>query len=668
MTVPPRAEKPASTPGPSEGVDVRAILPPVYPLCLALIGTSILLRLRYYQRLHWFTAASWDLSYSISSALNALSMGIFGAYDTGPIPMDLSMAKPEYVTRWPPGMGALYLALLALGIEVPSATMCIAYACALLGGLGWARLMHYAGCGRAPIYLFSAFVPWLPFLSPNLQLLTTDLVVWAAAPWIDLLVLRFLAAHQLHRETGLFRAMRIGIICGSLVIMKYSTAPLLMAFGLFFLLESRGRPHRGFENCAFLAGLCLLPAAIFVINRAFGVPDEILLRGEIKSCDIALSDVTRILALPFRHFSGLVIMDEALPRGNILSLALPFISALCVGAALYRSATPQYRALLGLVTLQTAVSFAFFIVISASFVYCIRWDESMEHQYRYFSGIAGGWYYLAIGTLLTKNRWRSDIFKLAQTIILIVPLYIYVKNEMDFALELWRGPPMMTRHGTVWYSQYGDGMRFLEEQLARSSIRPDLIFAPSPELMAELEKPLYMVSNIQPWMHFWSMRPLTVWVLTWKDKPGSLKFADIRSAFSNASLVDRVTAPLRFPFELWVVKYNWRASPIEEPIDDALIRRREAILRQRRNRERGASAQKALRCGGDEARVDAVPAVICSPACRLSEAWGASNGLVDGPYTPAEGGGPAGRSGGKDADARGPQCGGQVRRAGIGAD
>jgi hypothetical protein len=505
--------------------------------------------MRYFGSHGWQTAPSWDLTYSISSAIHAKKQGTFTTYELHG--NDLGAVSLSYLTKWPPGMGLIYFALLQVGARLRDATILIGVLSTLAGGIGWLALMTTIGSGSFALCMIALLTPWLPFVSDNLNSLNSDLVIWCVAPWTYFLLLRFLGNPSPVRFRAFLFAFLLGMLQGSWLAIKYSAFPHLVATAFFFYLQAPRIESRRTLVTYFALGAASLPCALLAAYVAFG---EFSLFS-LVNCPVTLGDAFNLLESPIRNFSGFAKLEKIgwvgryWPSG-IFALAL--VSALAHLAKVERA-----KAAVLLAALTIASVYAFYLIFAVIPLHCFRWKGGWDTQYRYFSGVMPLVIQLGVISVSSAESSYSSLGRLTHALVLLIPVVLSAVSVAAEISSLQQGPHYLPRSGMVWYSHDRVGADWLKDFVWRRRRKPDVLFAPYPELMNEFDVPVFTFKAIHKKSQYYSSRPLEVWVFVHKDLATSDSMcSSLLAVFRRASRITKVKPPSQFPFAFWLLEFN----------------------------------------------------------------------------------------------------------------
>lgn len=216
---------------------------------------------------------NWDEAVQLESAHRLVQgLGLTSTYFPPPFdPVEISSnlletPDPQLVTWWPPGYSLLVAGLLSVGLPLASALKVLFGATTLLGWLGWAILgSHFLA---RPLKLRSAKMPVNLLLAVLLPIFYTpawsgtDLFLWAAVPFVVLLLFRA----EVGRSFKVTSLVGAGLVFGVLAPIRYSSIFLAIAAGFILLQFNFVRIFALARKYAiFLAGslVFIIPLALY---------------------------------------------------------------------------------------------------------------------------------------------------------------------------------------------------------------------------------------------------------------------------------------------------------------------------------------------------------------------------------------------------------------------
>ena len=256
---------------------LRFLLPWLFSACVVLVSRFV-----------HAADLGYDLTFQFQAAHNLLA----GRGLTTFSPTTGDLADPltlETLTHFPSGFSLCAAALMALGFGPGTALKIMGAAAMMLGWWGWARLAFaYMEEGWRRNGLWRGVAIAIAILTPLLFTPSwsgTDIILWAALPWVLMLVVRSQA-----RQTG--RWLRLDAIAGALtgacVLVRYASLFLAGFVFLAIACQCRLRPALSFRRViAFAAGF--LPFLVvqsyvnFILASQPATPGGVALNSGILS-------------------------------------------------------------------------------------------------------------------------------------------------------------------------------------------------------------------------------------------------------------------------------------------------------------------------------------------------------------------------------------------------
>ena len=196
----------------------------------------------------------YDLTFQFQAAQNLLAGRGLTTYapTTGDLADPLTL---ETLTHFPSGFSLCAAALMALGFGPGTALKILGAAATMLGWWGWARLAFaYMEEGWRSGGLWRGVAIAIAILTPLLFTPSwsgTDIILWAALPWVLILVVRSQA-----RQTG--GSLRLDAVAGALtgfcVLVRYASLFLAGFVLLAIACQCRLRPALSFRRADCVRG------------------------------------------------------------------------------------------------------------------------------------------------------------------------------------------------------------------------------------------------------------------------------------------------------------------------------------------------------------------------------------------------------------------------------
>ena len=217
----------------------------------------------------FFNAA--DLGYDLTAQFQAAQNLLAGRGLTTYLPTTGDIADAltlQTLTHFPSGFSLCAAALMALGATPGTALKILSAAATMLGWWGWARLAFaYMEEGWRSGGLWRGVAIAIAILTPLLFTPSwsgTDIILWAALPWVLMLVVR----SQARQTGGWLRLDAIaGALTGACVLMRYASLFLAGFVFLAIACQCRLRPALSFRRViAFAAGFLPFVAVQSYVN------------------------------------------------------------------------------------------------------------------------------------------------------------------------------------------------------------------------------------------------------------------------------------------------------------------------------------------------------------------------------------------------------------------
>jgi hypothetical protein len=200
-----------------------------------------------------------DLGYDLTWQIQAAQHLVAGEGLTVYTPTSDDLRDPftlEILTYFPAGYSLYAAALLAVGANAETLVKILGATATIVGWWGWAKLAFTymsEGAGRGRAWRLAGYA--IAVVSPLLFTIPwggTDIVLWAAIPWILRLVTR---AQSLRAQANLRLDVLAGAITGLCVLMRYASVFLAPFAVLVIAGQFRGMTLTARRLAAFGAGL-----------------------------------------------------------------------------------------------------------------------------------------------------------------------------------------------------------------------------------------------------------------------------------------------------------------------------------------------------------------------------------------------------------------------------
>jgi hypothetical protein len=188
------------------------------------------------------TPLGYDPSWQIQAAQNLLAGKGLSIYT----PTTLDLAQPATLTtltHWPCGLSLVTAALLAMGLSVATVIKLLGATATMLGWWGWARFSYpfvAEGWRRRHLWRWAALAIAVSLpLGFTLTWAGTDILVWAAVPW----VLGWLTARSEGSQDRGLNPLDVaaGAVCGLCVLMRYAGLFLAVYAAAVILWQCRSQ-------------------------------------------------------------------------------------------------------------------------------------------------------------------------------------------------------------------------------------------------------------------------------------------------------------------------------------------------------------------------------------------------------------------------------------------
>ncbi len=200
-------------------------------------------------------------------------------------PQDLTRDAREWLSWWPPSLQLLAAPLAMAGLSIGAALRTIFAGALIAGAIGWMRWMAPFRLPAPWIVILALSLPWLRHASENAFRYSAEILSFALAPWLLLLLQR--TTTWIAQTSALGRLALAGFAIGCSYAAKYSLFVALACAGLFVAWETRAHwlhgPRRGSARVNILVvGACALviPLGLRALNAASASSDPISFQGD----------------------------------------------------------------------------------------------------------------------------------------------------------------------------------------------------------------------------------------------------------------------------------------------------------------------------------------------------------------------------------------------------
>jgi len=341
-----------------------------------------------------------------------------------------------------------------------------------------------------------------------------------------------------------------GLVCGLLVVAKFSALPLVLGSGVYFLFRDGWRLTAPKIGYAIWFGFFLpLPGAIvYLLNRLWTGEATAQVHGSQPLFPVGLPQVWNLIVSPLADLSGLSDIAFHLPARLWITagLSLPaLVIWFGLGYAWFkrpRSETPNH--FVRLMILMTVTTWGFLLFLTLILGYQCDWTT----QPRYSFPVAFAW--LCGGMVLIFSQRVPKVLRICLALAYCFPVSATLMAGAAKPF-LHASPVPLPQSHLAGTPGEREAYQFLEDRLASDAQRrPQLIVANQPHPMNELLIPAV------PWMYFetqeklTSSRPMVVWALL---DPSSAE--KLRQRLDEHGKVERVNTPAGFPWEFLIVSF-----------------------------------------------------------------------------------------------------------------
>ena len=184
---------------------------------------------------------------------------------------DLSRDVEEPLIVWAPGTPLAFVPFVRAGWTPAAAARTVAAIALVAGAAGWAAWFAAFDLPDAIVFVLALGIGWLRFASNAVFLYSSEILVFAAVPWV---LVGALAADR-SRGARRFAAMAlVGLAAGALYVVKYSASFVTAAVLLWLAWRSRrgggSFVRRAAPAVAAIAAACVPVVALSWWNRSHG--------------------------------------------------------------------------------------------------------------------------------------------------------------------------------------------------------------------------------------------------------------------------------------------------------------------------------------------------------------------------------------------------------------
>ena len=184
---------------------------------------------------------------------------------------DLSRDVEEPLVVWAPGTSLAFVPFVRAGSTPAVAARMVAALALVLGAAGWARWCAAFDLPDAIVFLFALGIAWLRFASNAVFLYNSEILVFAAVPWV---LVGAMAADRVQGAARFAAMASVGGAAGALYVVKYS-ATFVTAAVLVWLAWRATRGEQPFVRRAAplmtaIAASIVPVVALSAWNRSHG--------------------------------------------------------------------------------------------------------------------------------------------------------------------------------------------------------------------------------------------------------------------------------------------------------------------------------------------------------------------------------------------------------------
>src|SRR2546427_1762481 len=464
--------------------------------------------------------------------------------------------RPRWMMHWPPGHSLLYVAVMSLRLSAGPGTKLLGLLCVVAGGVGWIYLARGLGASGSCIAALAAAYPWLPFQGNLYINYSNEHPALALVPWICFALLQIEPLNESSRERW-DRLLIAAFLAGAAVLVKYSLAPVLFAAVLYLLwLDGAVLDRRRVLRVGAFSGFLVLTGLVpWLISRAYGERYPLPRRaGRVLSLPEYVSSIlSNSVSGPSGWDRILMHLNLVLDKKFHVQLALApilFVSSLALLAiwCLHFKRFP-WRAReksFGVLLLLLTVTLWMMLGLMTNLVGML-WDFTANG--RLYIPITLLWL-LSCGVSLGKME-RKDLFRSTAFYTLAVPFAVTAAFYAATGL-IGRPYECMPNSDLAWTTSDDiNHASFLSNLAAERGRKPNLLIA-EPRDMAELGVPyLYLEKAVQNSRRYWSSVNMEVWAIIEPAKEKALL-----ANFRRASSIERIKIPARFPFVVYIFRFN----------------------------------------------------------------------------------------------------------------
>jgi hypothetical protein len=197
-------------------------------------------------------------------------------------PADVTHNVAEWLSWWPPSLQLLAAPMASHGLALGTAVRVIFSTAVITGAIGWALWLRRFALPAAWLCAIVVAFPWLRHASENAFRYSAEILSFACAPWLLLLILRLPALVRLGSARAHAMLTAAGLVLGTAYGVKYSLFVFVFSGLAYVAWETRagwlapGRRSRTLAALAvLLAGSAIVPIGLRMLNTAHGSIDPV---------------------------------------------------------------------------------------------------------------------------------------------------------------------------------------------------------------------------------------------------------------------------------------------------------------------------------------------------------------------------------------------------------
>jgi hypothetical protein len=352
---------------------------------------------------------------------------------TQPDADDISRNRSERLIWWAPGTPLAAEPLMKAGVPVATVVRAVAAVALVIGAAGWVLWFGLFDLPTGVMWSLAVLFPWVRYASNALFHYTSEVLVFAAAPWV------LIAALAANRRDSVTRWLVAGLLAGALYVVKYSASFVAAGVLLWIAVRFAHEKERGFiALLAATAGIAIPVALLSAINRTGGSANLLTAsfvvrfdwRNVVYSAALpalALTDLDAVLRFLLMHPSRPVI-------GNVLWLCL-----VGVPGGVFLIWLVARRAM---TTVPAALAQAVFVATTLAILVVWTISNGVSVEGRHVSSAAFSILPLALAEGL--RLWQASSRPMRLALISACAIYVCLPlayGPVSVAAKAWRYPP-----------------------------------------------------------------------------------------------------------------------------------------------------------------------------------------------------------------------------------